>query len=146
MFNRQHKVEFSIRKSTFILECALAIAVTVAGGCSSDGKPVKSVNTVSNPVSIKVNGISRPDGRENVYGYLSALPQISKDKVRLYGKEITDKITLAVHSYGYYHPKINIDFPKRDEPSRDLVAKVDLGKPLFIRNFQIEILGEGAFY
>ncbi|MBE6422302.1 autotransporter assembly complex protein TamA [Succinivibrio dextrinosolvens] len=146
MFNRQHKVEFSIMKSTFILECALAIAVTVAGGCSSDGKPVKSAGTVSNPVSIKVDGINRPDVRDNVYGYLSSLPQISKDKVRLYGKEITDKITLAVHSYGYYHPKIDIDYPKRDEPSRQLVAKVDLGKPLFIRNFQVEILGEGAFY
>lgn len=146
MFNRQHKVRFRLKKSTFIIECALAIAVSVAGGCSSDGKPVKSVNTVPNPITIKVNGIKRQDVRDNVYGYLSSLPQIAKEKSRLYGKEISDKITLAVHSYGYYHPKINLDYPKRDSKSRELVADVDLGKPLFIRNFQIEILGEGAFY
>ena len=146
MFNRQHKVRFRLKKSTFIIECALAIAVSVAGGCSSDGKPVKSVNTVPNPITIKVNGIKRQDVRDNVYGYLSSLPQIAKEKSRLYGKEISDKITLAVHSYGYYHPKINLDYPKRDSKSRELVADVDLGKPLFIRNFQIEILGEGAFH
>ena len=111
MFNRQHKVRFRLKKSTFIIECALAIAVSVAGGCSSDGKPVKSVNTVPNPITIKVNGIKRQDVRDNVYGYLSSLPQIAKEKSRLYGKEISDKITLAVHSYGYYHPKINLDYP-----------------------------------
>lgn len=146
MFNHQHEVEAIIKKSAFIFKCALGIAVAVAGGCSSDGKPVKSVNSVSNPISIRIDGVKRQDVRDNINGYLSSLPQISKEKSRLYGKEITDKITLAVHSFGYYHPVINIDYPKRESVSRELVAKVDLGKPLFIRNCQVEIIGEGAFY
>ena len=52
-----------------------------------------------------------------------------------------------MHSFGYYHPTVTLDFPKKERLfDRSLKANVDLGKPLFIRNCQIEVIGEGAYY
>ncbi len=146
MINSQRKVELLKRNHNKLLKRALIFFVAFICGCSSDGKPVKSTNTVSDPVEIKLEGINRQDVKDNITGYLSSLPQISKKKARMYGPDISSKITLAVHSFGYYHPNIELDFPKKDSKDNSLVAKVDLGKPLFIRNFQVEIIGEGAFF
>ena len=84
---------------------------------------------------------------QNINAYLATLPTISKSRARLYSREITDKITTAMHSFGYYHPTVTLDFPKKESLfDRSLKANVDLGKPLFIRNCHIEVIGEGAYY
>lgn len=115
--------------------------------CSSDGKPLKIKSGVDDPVSIEVKGVQSEEVEQNINAYLATLPTISKSRARLYSREITDKITTAMHSFGYYHPTVTLDFPKKESLfDRSLRANVDLGKPLFIRNCQIEVIGEGAYY
>lgn len=115
--------------------------------CSSDGKPLKIKSGVDDPVSIEVKGVQSEEVEQNINAYLATLPTISKSRARLYSREITDKITTAMHSFGYYHPTVTLDFPKKESLfDRSLKANVDLGKPLFIRNCHIEVIGEGAYY
>ena len=101
--------------------------------CSSDNKPIKNILTVEDPIEIELNGIDDKEIATNVESYLATLPQIAKKRARLYDREIIDKITTALHSYGYYHPIIKIDYPKKNESSTKVVAHVDSGKGLFIR-------------
>ena len=128
----------------FFLVMILSSFFTFLLSCSS-GKPVKS-DKVIDPVTLQVKGVNNPEVLNNINAYLEGLPTISKRRVRLYSPEITDKITLAVHSFGYYHPKVSFTYPKRHDTSAVLGIDVDLGKTLFIRYCNIEITGEGAYY
>src|SRR5574344_66642 len=125
----------------------IVVSLPMLLACSSDGKPLKIKNSIyTDAIKVRVKGIENDAVSDNVEAYLSSLPVISKARAKLYGREISDKITLAVHSFGYYHPEIEIQYPNEKTKDHNLVAKVDLGKPLFIRNAQIEIIGEGAYY
>lgn len=115
--------------------------------CSSDNKPLKVKNVVEDPVSIQVDGIDKTEVLDNVNAYLESLPLISKKRARLYDREIKENITKAVHTFGYYHPQIEITYPKiKNKDDKKLLAKIDLGKPLFIRKANVYVVGEGAYY
>ncbi|MCI6449335.1 MAG: BamA/TamA family outer membrane protein [Succinivibrio sp.] len=126
--------------------CGIALALFYLNACSSDNKPIKNILTVEDPIEIELNGIDDKEIATNVESYLATLPQIAKKRARLYDREIIDKITTALHSYGYYHPIIKIDYPKKNESSTKVVAHVDSGKGLFIRRAQVEIIGQGAYF
>lgn len=115
--------------------------------CSSDGKPVKIPNSIDDPVQVTVEGVDNSEVKANIDAYLITLPVISKKRAGIYEQEIKSKISTAVHAYGYYHPDIKIEFSnKKGFFSSSIKAIVDLGKPLFIRNCDIQIIGEGAYY
>ena len=137
----------SIKKSLLSIALSSVLMSIALSACSSDGKPLKIKSGVDDPVSIEVKGVKSEEVEQNINAYLATLPTISKSRARLYSWEITDKITTAMHSFGYYHPTVTLDFPKKERLfDRRLKANVDLGKPLFIRNCQIEVIGEGAYY
>ena len=117
----------------------------VLTGCASDDLPAAEVR-VSDPVSFRVEGISG-DLRTNVEAHLNSLAVISKKRVMFFVREITESSTQALRAYGYYHPKIDVQLPDKDnESDRTVVVQVDAGKPLFIRNYTLQILGEGSEY
>lgn len=64
----------------------------------------------------------------------------------VFRREIRDKTTQALRAYGYYHPKVTLDIPKKDDKSGTVGVDIDSGKRLFIRQADIEILGQGANY
>lgn len=137
----------SIKKSLLSIALSSVLMSIALSACSSDGKPLKIKSGVDDPVSIEVKGVQSEEVEQNINAYLATLPTISKSRARLYSREITDKITTAMHSFGYYHPTVTLDFPKKESLfDRSLKANVDLGKPLFIRNCHIEVIGEGAYY
>lgn len=142
------QTEISFAKKSFLsIAVSYVLLSLTLPSCSSDGKPLKISTGVDDPVSVEVKGVHSEEIEQNIEAYLATLPTISKARARLYSREITDKITTAVHSFGYYHPKIELNFPKKSKLfERSIIADVDLGKPLFIRNCQIEIIGEGAYY
>ncbi|MGN0902695.1 MAG: autotransporter assembly complex family protein, partial [Succinivibrio sp.] len=136
------------KKSNGCLKIAFTCMILLSAvSCTSDNKPVKVSSVVEDPVEIKLKGISNSVLQTNAEAYLSTLPPISKVKARLYGRDITEKVTQALHTYGYYHPKIKITYPKKDEKfNTSVLVDVDPGKPLFIRNCDVEITGDGANY
>lgn len=131
------------RLSAMAAACALTLLLAA---CSSDEEEVPELNAVEDPVTIRVDGLSGAL-LDNVQNTLAALPAISRKRSFFFARELRDQTGKALHALGYYHPKIEIKLPKRDDESdRELTVKVDPGKPLFIRQSRIEILGEGAYY
>lgn len=140
------------------LAAAVALAVrlccagTLAGGaavimsaCSSSDLP-EHESLVTDPVSFKVEGISG-ELLQNVEAHLSGMAVISKKRAFFYVRELEEVTTRALRAYGYYHPKIKVTLPDRaKEEDRTVVISVDQGKPLYIRNFTVEVLGEGLDY
>lgn len=126
--------------------CMLCLPFFVLCACSSDGKTQKN-STLNDSVIIDVRGVDKGEVKTNIKLYLQDLPNISKKRARLYKREIIDKIQLATHAYGYYHTKVELEYPKNDD-EKDLLlkAKVDLGKPLYVRNCDISVIGDGADY
>lgn len=136
---------------TFLISKITAISFLIAAlfvsACSSENEPIKITNLIEDPIEIKVSGIARQNVLDNVNAYISSLPMISKKRARLYDSEIKQSITKAVHAYGYYHPIIELEYPKfKDQNNFTVKAKVDLGKPLYIRNVQVDVVGEGNKY
>lgn len=124
----------------------LCLPIFVLCACSSDGKPQK-ISSFDDPVTFSLTGVDRNDVKTNIILYLNDLPSISKQRARLYHREITDKIQQASHAYGYYHTKVDLEYPnKDDEKDLQVKVKVDLGKPLFVRNCDISLIGDGADY
>ncbi len=139
---RQNKA--SCKGTAFL--CALALSLLCS--CASDDEESKvagSANTVTDAVVFEVHGI---DGtlRENVEKTLNGMTVISKKRARIFGREIRGNVQTSLHALGYYHPAIELTFPERDGDSNILKVDIDPGKPLFIRDCNVEILGEGAFY
>ena len=124
----------------------LCLPIFVLCACSSDGKPQK-ISSLDDPVTFYLTGVDRYDVKTNILLYLNELPVISKQRARLYSREIIEKIQQASHAYGYYHTKAELEYPKKDdEKDLQIKVKVDLGKPLFVRNCDISVIGDGAEY
>lgn len=124
----------------------LCLPIFVLCACSSDGKPQK-ISSLDDPVTFYLAGVDRYDVKTNILLYLNELPVISKQRARLYSREIIEKIQQASHAYGYYHTKVELEYPKKDdEKDLQIKVKVDLGKPLFVRNCDISVIGDGAEY
>lgn len=124
----------------------LCLPIFVLCACSSDGKPQK-ISSLDDPVTFYLTGVDRYDVKTNILLYLDELPVISKQRARLYSREIIEKIQQASHAYGYYHTKVELEYPKKDdEKDLQIKVKVDLGKPLFVRNCDISVIGDGAEY
>lgn len=115
-------------------------------GCSSSEDLPEQAVLVTDPINFKVNGLSG-DADTNVKAHLNSMAVISKKRVRFYRREIRDTTAKALHAYGYYHPTIKVTLPDENDPKDfTVVVDVDAGKPLYIRNCVIEILGEGSNY
>lgn len=79
--------------------------------------------------------------QKNIVVYLSTLPEIKRANFETKRDDITKKIEQAVEVFGYYHSKIYYCFNSASKP--ELEIKVIAGKPLWIRNVSISVLGEG---
>lgn len=123
-----------------LLASAVSAALCLAA-CSSSKAPRQN----SDRISFAVSGVYG-ELRENVELTLGAMPPIAKNRAFVFRREILDKTGQALRACGYYHPKIKLGFPKKDGPSRTVDVSIDPGKRLFIREADIEILGEGASY
>lgn len=124
----------------------LCLPIFVLCACSSDGKP-QIISSFDDPVTFSLTGVDRNDVKTNIILYLNDLPSISKKRARLYSREIIDKIQQASHAYGYYHTKVELEYPNKDDQKNlQVKVKVDLGKPLFVRNCDISVIGDGADY
>lgn len=95
------------------LICSAGIGVFTLCGCSDDNRPIK-IQKVDDEVKIKVSGIENSSISDNVDAYLGNLPSISAKRAGLYRREIIELVGEALKSYGYYKPKINIEFPDAD--------------------------------
>lgn len=144
---------------------ALCLSVLAIQACSSSDEildaPAQSV--IEDPIYFSVIS-DNPQIKENVELSLAQLPIISKKKFYLYRAEVRDITKKATRALGYYNPNIEIEVYKKgnntklkeqiDKLKEDLTLSkkkelevkviIDEGKPLFIRNCDIEILGEGA--
>lgn len=139
------KSKFSTSLASMLLSLSVLM---VLPACSSNDEELieKQASVVTDPVSFNVTGVSG-DIHANVLTTLNALPPISKKRVFVFGREIRDKTKQALRALGYYQPKIKLQLPKRDdEQDRVVQVEIDAGKPLFIRNCSVQILGEGTNY
>lgn len=140
-------------KGSACLICLLGIGAFALCACSADNHPIK-LHKVDDEVKIQVEGIKKSPILSNVETYLTNLPPISAKNSRLYRREIEEIVKEAIHSFGYYNPSIKIEFPEYKQKEENVLAfaspvlkvNVDLGKPIYIRNCDVEILGEGAYY
>ena len=117
------------------------ITLWLLSSCSSKDElePVAS----EAKINYKIEGIDGPL-YSNVLNYLNSSPAIDASKVRLFRRDIIDGATKALKAMGYYQPKIELKVPKLSDSTHTLVVNVDKGKALFIKNFDVAILGEGA--
>lgn len=124
----------------------IVLAMGVLSGCSSSEDLPEQAVLITDPINFQVNGLTGV-AETNVKAHLNSMAAISKARVRFYLREIRDTTAKALHAYGYYHPEIKVVAPDKDNP-KDLtvVVNVKAGKPLFIRNCVIDILGEGSDY
>lgn len=130
----------------------LGLALLVGSGalllsaCASKDELPEHEVLVTDPVSFEVSGISG-ELLTNVNAHINSMAVISRKRVFFYRREIQEVVTKGLRAFGYYHPEIKIIMPERNnEKDRLVKIVVDKGKPLFIRNCNMEILGEGARY
>lgn len=125
-----------------MLGCA---SVALSSCSTNDDLPEREV-LVEDPVSFSVSGVSG-ELLTNVEAHLGSLAVIPKKRAFFYIREIKEVTTKALRAYGYYHPKIKVTLPEKDK-KEDTVVKVEVeqGKPLYIRQSRIEVLGEGVKY
>lgn len=146
----QDPAPFMLRAKKGMRSCAFAVGMGLLGtalvsACTSPDVIEHEV-LVKDPVSFKVDGLEG-ELLSNVEAHLGAMAVISKKRVRYYVREIEEVTTKALRAYGYYHPEIKVDLPEPKNKD-DLLVKVhvDQGKPLYIRNCVVEVLGEGVKY
>lgn len=144
MFVVLPQIKNSCRK---ILCCCTAVMCAVLlCSCGSNDELIDQKPDDTVYVTFKVDGLNQ-QLHDNVQAFLDTMPAIAKDRVFLFNREIRENTQKALRAFGYYHPEIKVDLPKRDDPNAsEVVVSVDAGKPLFIRNCNVEILGEGADY
>ena len=125
-----------------MLGCA---SVALSSCSTNDDLPEREV-LVEDPVSFSVSGVAG-ELLTNVEAHLGSLAVIPKKRAFFYIREIKEVTTKALRAYGYYHPKIKVTLPEKDK-KEDTVVKVEVeqGKPLYIRQSRIEVLGEGVKY
>ncbi|MCR5537367.1 MAG: autotransporter assembly complex protein TamA [Succinivibrio sp.] len=138
-----------IVKNSFFQTLLLVVLQLLLGGvliaCSSDEEKLNT-QRVTDALSIKVFGDLAPELRENLESTFAAMPSISRKRASVFVREIREQATKALHALGYYHPQLEIHVPREGGDFKDIIVIVDPGKPLFIRECQIDITGEGAFY
>lgn len=81
--------------------------------------------------------------RDNIEAYLSTLPELKRISFNTHHSsvyKIEEKVKSAVKVYGYYRPVIKMTFKSKN--SSVLYVHVDLGKPVWIKDTHIEVLGE----
>lgn len=121
-------------------------SMLMSTGCSSSDNLPEHEVLVKDPVDFNVEGIEG-ELLTNVEAHLNSMPVISKKRSFFYVREIELVASKALRAFGYYHPKIKVNLPDKDkEQDLTVVVVIDEGKPLFIRNCTIEILGEGLEY
>ena len=161
-------------KKAITLLCLLFFTLALCSCASSDKDLIeKAESKIKDPVVFKIEGI---DGElsANVQAYLTSMPIISFKKIRLYKREIKENTKHALHAYGYYTPNVELIIPKKDTQDNsdnniklstnknltlnnkikgndkkkeyEVIVKVDKGKALFIRSFDVQIIGQGAQY
>ena len=129
-----------------LLLAALGAVSLGLASCSSAPDMPEHQELVTDPVSFSLTGLSG-DLRSNVEAHLNAMAVISKKRVFFYRREIQEVVQGGMKAFGYYHPIVKVELPDRDnEQDREVKITVDPGKPLFIRFYNVEILGEGAQY
>lgn len=134
------------RRVRLILLGGMVLSFTLNTGCSIKPDLPEAEVRVKDPISFDVKGIDGEIGT-NVEAHLNSLAVISKERVRFYMREIEDTSTAALRAFGYYHPKIEVELPDPENAKdRTVVVNVDVGKPLYIRNYVVQILGEGSRY
>ena len=116
--------------------------------CASDkeGSIKPLVSEVKDPVVFKIEGV---DGHlsDNIQAYMNTLPKISKKRSMMFSREVRDETSKALTALGYYNSKVEVKLPDfKNEQDRTMVISVDAGKPMFIRNCSINIVGEGAYF
>ncbi len=126
----------------------MGLAALWLTACSSTDDELIGTKTtvVTDPVSYEVTGVEGEVG-ENVVNALNGMAPVSKKRVIFFMREITDNTQNALRAYGYYNPEIKVEMPDRDN-AEDVTVKVSVtpGKPVFIRDCDVVILGEGADY
>lgn len=137
----------SVHKKNIMSRLILGIYVCIfsltLNACTN--KEVSQLKQVEDPLTIIPVGVSG-EVLDNVNAHLKELPQIPAKKTQIFAREIEDKVKLAMRSYGFYHPKIELKSQTDADDKHQLLVAIDPGKPLFIRNCNIHIIGEGAFY
>ncbi len=80
--------------------------------------------------------------KKNVLAYLGAAPDSDQSRLN-FVVSARDKVERALQALGYYQPEIELNL-KRTEPKWRLNIVVDAGKPVRVRNIDIQILGAAA--
>ena len=126
--------------------CAAVLCALLLCSCGSNDELIEQKPDDTVYVTFRVEGLNQ-QLHDNVQAFLNTMPAIAKERVFLFNREIRENTQKALRAFGYYHPKIKVDLPKRNDPkASEVIVSVDAGKPLFIRNCNVEILGEGADY
>lgn len=135
---------WGVRHLRGVLVCLL-MSLILSGCSSKDDVILSDKNDIKDPVSFKVHGISG-ELFANVSNELDGMNDISSKRAHLFVREIRDNVQKVMHALGYYHPKIKIDLPDDKDLEKIINVHVDAGKPLYIRDCTVNILGEGAYY
>lgn len=137
---------FNKNKALMLLCFVLSICISA---CSNDENIVNTnVQTINDPVSFEIKGI---DGQllDNVNLALSSMGSISYQKLKYYRYDILNNVKKAMRAYGYYDPSIKLESKIGKYPTGDkyiVSLQIDPKKAVFIRYFNVEILGEGQSY
>ena len=110
-------------KKGFISTITIVLLMVSLGACSN--KEVENLkNSIKDPVEIAPKGLEG-EVLDNVKAHLNTLPQISLAKAPVFSREIEEKVKLSLRAFGYYHPKINMTFPKDGDENRQLLVDID---------------------
>ncbi|MCR5085535.1 MAG: autotransporter assembly complex protein TamA [Succinivibrionaceae bacterium] len=127
--------------------CPFYLALLLGGtalAASPATDPAPAPAPALDPVSFTVTGLAEGPLLTNVRNYLTPLTHLERSRLGLFRREILSNVRSALHTYGYYHPKVDIKVPRRNEQSGEVLVDVEPGKPLFIRQADIDVVGAGA--
>ncbi len=99
-----------------------------------------SVEVLNEDITYVVHGVDNEQAESNIYAFLSTLPSIKRVNFEYNSEAILDKVKDAIKVFGYYHPKIEFSFMRKT--NAELHVYVQVGKPMWIRNVELVILGE----
>lgn len=134
-------IKYKIRFLLLVCQIGICLAVNACSSKQEDDTLDYQVK-VEHKLNFKVEGISG-NNLENVSNYLNSIPPIESKRARIFLRDIRENIQKALRAYGYYHPQIEFTLPDKEHNPYTLIIKIDAGKPLFIRNSDIQIIGEG---
>lgn len=136
---KQDKLHFGLKQVLLSL-CLSLIATLLLSSCVSKDDEELDLPSTSQ-INYKIEGVEDPL-YSNVLNYLNASPAIDINKVRLFRRDIEEGVHKALRAMGYYHPIVRVSLPQAQTRTVDI--NIDAGKALFIKNFDVAILGQGA--